>query len=189
MGPRGTKNPTVDLGARIKQARSDAKLSLRALGELCGFSAAFLSQVELGQASPSLGSLGKIAAGLGLTLAELVSEQQAPPGPTIRRKRDETLRSEWSKATVQSLLPASARHMSAIVVSLEPGGRSGKSPHAEGGALLAYCIRGSVKAVVGDASISLAAGDSVFFEVEHPSSWSNAGTHDAEFLLVAVLTS
>ena len=52
---------SVKLGPRLKAARNAKSLSLRALGERTGFSASFLSQVELGQASPSLASLGRIA--------------------------------------------------------------------------------------------------------------------------------
>ena len=47
-------------------------LSLRDLGERSGVSAPMLSQVERGETSPTLAVAAKIAAGLELTLSQLL---------------------------------------------------------------------------------------------------------------------
>ncbi|HLD42222.1 MAG TPA: helix-turn-helix transcriptional regulator, partial [archaeon] len=51
----------ITLGSKLKKLREEAKLSLRDLCERIGLSASFLSQLELGQVSPSIASLENIA--------------------------------------------------------------------------------------------------------------------------------
>jgi XRE family transcriptional regulator, regulator of sulfur utilization len=177
----------LDIGARLKKVRTDRGLSLRALGEQIGFSAAFLSQVELGQASPSLASLGKIVAALDLTLAQFLSEPPAPSGPTIRRRDEDAMHSEWSKATLQAPLPAGTHpFVGVLVIGLEPGGKSGKSPVPDVGHVFAYCVRGVITLVLDDREVKLTEGDSVFFDSAKPAQWKNDGDARSEILLVTM---
>src|SRR3954451_6470594 len=67
---RATEAPAV--GDRVKALREAMGLSLRDLGERAGVSAPMLSQVERGETSPTLAVAAKIAAGLELTLSQLL---------------------------------------------------------------------------------------------------------------------
>jgi len=58
------------IGHHVRQLRRRAGLSSRALGGRTNFSASFISQLENGLVSPSIGSMQKIAAALGVTLGE-----------------------------------------------------------------------------------------------------------------------
>jgi transcriptional regulator with XRE-family HTH domain len=69
-------NPQV-IGEHIRRLRSDRGLSVRAFAAQTGFSPSFISQLENGQVSPSLGSLQKIAEALGETWAS----SSPPPRP------------------------------------------------------------------------------------------------------------
>src|SRR5215210_6578192 len=60
------------LGERVKSLREAMDLSLRELAERSGVSAPMLSQVERGETSPTLAVAEKIAAGLELTLSQLL---------------------------------------------------------------------------------------------------------------------
>src|SRR3954453_12639131 len=60
------------VGARVKSLREAMDLSLRDLAERSGVSAPMLSQVERGDTSPTLAVAQKIAAGLDLTLSQLL---------------------------------------------------------------------------------------------------------------------
>src|SRR2546423_3385665 len=60
------------LGERVKSLREAMDLSLRDLAERSGVSAPMLSQVERGETSPTLAVAEKIAAGLELTLSQLL---------------------------------------------------------------------------------------------------------------------
>ena len=60
------------VGTRIRALREAMDLSLRDLAERSGVSAPMLSQVERGETSPTLSTATKIAAGLELSLSQLL---------------------------------------------------------------------------------------------------------------------
>src|SRR5690349_25109954 len=76
MAPTMTKPSSAadspPVGPRIRALRDAMGLSLRDLAERSGVSAPMLSQVERGETSPTLVVAGKIAAGLELTLSQLL---------------------------------------------------------------------------------------------------------------------
>src|ERR671919_2226969 len=59
-------------GTRVRSLRDAMNLSLRDLAERSGVSAPMLSQVERGETSPTLAIAARIAAGLELTLSQLL---------------------------------------------------------------------------------------------------------------------
>src|SRR6187431_2018492 len=60
------------VGPRIRALREAMDLSLRDLADRSGVSAPMLSQVERGETSPTLAVATKIAAGLELSLSQLL---------------------------------------------------------------------------------------------------------------------
>lgn len=179
----------MDIGARLRDARQSRNLSLRALAEKTGFSASFLSQVELGQASPSLGSLQRIAEALGITVSGLVAAEGSA-GLVLRKSARGTHRSEWSKATLESLLPAGAdEKLQGMLIRLDAGGRTGAIAYAPGRRLLAYCTSGSVVAVLAEPTeeIPVHAGDSMVLEGPRKASWENRAEGPAELIVVTAL--
>jgi transcriptional regulator with XRE-family HTH domain len=65
------------IALRVRQLRQDQGLSVRALAEKAGISASALSQIESGQASPSVATLEKICRALRLPITALFD---APDG-------------------------------------------------------------------------------------------------------------
>jgi transcriptional regulator with XRE-family HTH domain len=62
--PRPTEGEQ-SVGGALRRLRKESRVSVRMLASKCGFSPSFISQVELGQASPSIASLDRIALALG----------------------------------------------------------------------------------------------------------------------------
>ncbi|MBM9468821.1 helix-turn-helix domain-containing protein [Nakamurella leprariae] len=60
------------IGARVRTVREQAGLSMRALAERGGVSQPFLSQLERGLTSPSMATLYRLAAALGLPPGDLL---------------------------------------------------------------------------------------------------------------------
>ncbi|MGE0397069.1 MAG: helix-turn-helix domain-containing protein [Kofleriaceae bacterium] len=178
----------LKIGARVKAERARLGLSLRALAGRTGFSPSFLSQVELDQTTPSLGSLAKLAQSLGVTLSSLLAEDDAPSEATVLRARDRSLlRSEWSKASVSTLLPKGAdERMSVMMIELEPGGRSGNPGDALSGKEFAIAIKGTVTLRLGDVEQRLGPGDSAYYEASIGPRWSNPGKARCQILITNV---
>jgi transcriptional regulator with XRE-family HTH domain len=189
--PKGRKpleSRILEIGPRLKGARKKATLSLRVLAARTGFSASFLSQVERGQVSPSLASLEKIAQALGMQLAGLFSNAGSPASPVVHRFDEGVVRSGWSRATLRVLLTAwPGQPVSAMLVALDPGGQTGKSPHARPGRAFAFCASGAAVLETPDETLELSRGDSICYETSGLASiWRNAGSRTAEILIVSL---
>ncbi|GGZ64181.1 helix-turn-helix domain-containing protein [Streptomyces bluensis] len=74
------------LGARIRQARVERGMSLRALAREIGVSASLVSQIETGKSQPSVSTLYAITTALSLSVEALFDTRDtvpaAPPAPT-----------------------------------------------------------------------------------------------------------
>jgi transcriptional regulator with XRE-family HTH domain len=177
----------MSAGERLREARVERGLSLRALGERTGFSASFLSQVERGTSSPSLASLEKIAAALDLTVSRLLATP-ADAGPILRRSAREPLRSEWSKVTMESLTRAHAGDdVEGFLLQLDPGGSTGASTYRPRSRVFAYCTRGQVGVLHEKIeTMALDEGDSIVLAGPVTVAWENSGPTAAELLLVVM---
>lgn len=180
--------PKVRIGSRLKLERQRRGLSLRTLAERSGFSASFLSQLELDQTSPSLASLAKLAQTLGVTLGHLLADVADGTDATVLRANEHgQLRSEWSRATVCSLLPAHAdERLSIMLVELEPGGTTGDPGTALLGREFAYCLKGAVSLRLGETEHRLSTGDSVFYDAALGPRWTSNGRGRAQFLVMSL---
>jgi transcriptional regulator with XRE-family HTH domain/mannose-6-phosphate isomerase-like protein (cupin superfamily) len=74
IGP-GAVGPDA-VGSRVREERLRQKIGVRELARRVGVSASLVSQVELGKASPSVGTLYAIVNELGLSLDELFFQPQ-----------------------------------------------------------------------------------------------------------------
>src|SRR6188472_2090761 len=72
MALAGDIETQIHIGPRVRALREAMDLSLRDLAERSGVSAPMLSQVERGETSPTIAVAAKIAAGLDLTLSQLL---------------------------------------------------------------------------------------------------------------------
>ncbi len=76
------------IGDRIRALRTGRGLTLAVLADRAAVSRAMLSRIERGESSPTAQLLGKVCAGLGVTLSDLFATTQLPPSP-LRRRRDQ----------------------------------------------------------------------------------------------------
>src|SRR3712207_9300324 len=82
-----TSPEPIAIGPRVRALRDAMGLSLRELAARTGVSAPMLSQVERGETSPTLLVASRIAAGLELTLSQLLRLDEAE-GVTVGRARE-----------------------------------------------------------------------------------------------------
>jgi transcriptional regulator with XRE-family HTH domain len=185
---RPTPTPAADarIGEVLRRLREQQGVSLRTLATRAGFSASFLSQLETGQVSPSIGSLERIAAELGVTLADLFEATQGRATVVVKASARPGYTSSWSRARLEMLTdPSSRSPLEALAINLLPGGSSGKKPSAHAADQFAYLLEGDVTLELGDHVYSLSAGDSVVVPRGRPHRWRNESSSVAQVLLVA----
>jgi quercetin dioxygenase-like cupin family protein len=161
-------------------------MSVRALASRAGFSPSFISQIENGQASPSIASLERIVSILGVTLAGFFTGQKADM-PVVTRSNDrQEISSSWSRARIEALiLPDAGRRLEAVMITIAPGGRSGKRPSSHSGEEFAIVFEGDISLTLGAETHVLRRGDTASFSSEVEHLWENPGRNDVQVVVVS----
>jgi transcriptional regulator with XRE-family HTH domain len=183
----GTSVDAHAIGEHIRRLRSERHVSVRAFAAETGFSASFISQVENGQVTPSLGSLHKIAEALGITLGEFfVTAEMGEETLIVRSGERHRLDSTWTDAHIESLGPMRSNHkLESMIAIFGPGGKSGKHPHAQAREEFAFVLQGEVTLTLADEENILSAGDAVTLPARAPRLWQNRTRQIAEILMIS----
>jgi transcriptional regulator with XRE-family HTH domain len=177
------------VGDQVRRLREQRGLSLRALAGATEFSPSFLSQLENGQVSPSIASMERIANTLGVTLGEFFSSLGSSEGGLVVRSADRVvLQSQWSQATLEALSPMNrGRLIEPLLITLAPGGRSGKHPTAKPREEFAFVLEGEVELTLGPDTLRLREGDAATILRGELRRWTNSGPGRARVLVVAAI--
>jgi transcriptional regulator with XRE-family HTH domain len=175
------------VGDRVRDLRLNMGMSVRRLAASTGFSPSFISQVENGQASPSISSMEHIADALGVTLGEFFASATASEGDLIVRVAErQKLGSGWSHGHVESLSAMTeGRQLEPVLITLDHGGRSGKHPYAHSTEEFALVLGGKVTLTLGPEEHVLRRGDAVTLRPGELRLWENRAAAQARFLLVS----
>jgi XRE family transcriptional regulator, regulator of sulfur utilization len=175
----------TQIGAAVRRLREGRGLTLRAVAEQAGFSASFLSQVENEQASPSISSMERIAAALGVTLGEFFQTIEQTPTRVLRADCRQTLYSGWSNARLESLAGVESTRIQPILITLKPGGTSGKRPTAAPLEEFAFVLSGSVVLTIQELEHVLGEGDAVTIPRGALRRWQNVTKTATQIVLVS----
>jgi quercetin dioxygenase-like cupin family protein len=175
------------IGEQIRQLRLGRHVSVRAFAAQTGFSASFISQLENGQVSPSLGSLQKIAETLGITLGEFfaATASETEEDLVVRHSERRRLDSTWTDAHLEALGSMTRSRLEPVLAIFGPGGKSGKHVHSHSREEFAFVIKGRVTLTLGDEESELGSGDAVTLPAHAPHRWENRGAETVEVLLVS----
>ena len=180
-----TLNGTPAIGPRIRALREAMDLSLRDLAERSGVSAPMLSQVERGETSPTLAIAGRIAAGLELTLSQLLRLDEGGTVSVVRRARAPARRQPRARARLRGpdpgRCPASAPRSRATPSRpapppAAPATRRCTSPAA---ARRRSSRRAASSWSATASATSSRAGDTVTFDADLPHHFENPGPDEA----------
>ena len=176
------------LGQRIKALRAERQLQQRQLAEKAGLTPSMLSQIESGRLTPSLHTLGKLAAARGMPIAPLF--EYAPNGRRhVSRKKDYPVVSFDGSTEKWHVLGAGLFQgkIRAVVSSLGPRGKGVKTDKVildPGQMKLFYVIEGKVALHYNGEAHRLEAGDSAYLDGGTPHGWENVGPRTARALWV-----
>ena len=179
----------LDVGPRVRALREAMDLSLRDLGERAGVSAPMLSQVERGETSPTLAVASRIAAGLELSLSQLLRLDEAEGVTVVRRAERGPGGSRADGHSYELLtpaLPGQRAEVSAHVLApgASTGGPDDPPMHEPGSRETALVSAGSVRLSCSGVDYDLGEGDAVTFDADLPHHFENAGTREARFVAV-----
>jgi transcriptional regulator with XRE-family HTH domain len=162
--------------------------SLRHLAERSGVSAPMLSQVERGETSPTLSVASRIAAGLELSLSQLLRLDE-DDGVTVVRSGERMLGGRARGHRYEVLTPPVPGQRAELSLhTLAPGaatGGPGDPPiHEPGSRETAFVIEGRLRLVWDGRAHDLDEGDAVTFDSDLSHHFENPGTTQSRFLAV-----
>jgi transcriptional regulator with XRE-family HTH domain len=175
------------VGERVRALREAMGLSLRDLAERSGVSAPMLSQVERQETSPTIAVAAKIAAGLELSLSQLLRLDEGEHVAITRsgeRRRYERGGHRFEELTP----PLPGQRADVSLHTLRPGAATGGGDdppiHEPGSRETAVVLTGTLVLVVDGSRHELRSGDSVTFDADLPHHFENEGEEPTRFLAV-----
>lgn len=173
-----------DLGTRVRDARHQRGLSLRALAELCELSPNTISLIERGATSPSVSTLQRLATALGTPITAFFAEEPERTS-VIFTRANERIRSGSASVTLESLgYGLQDQTCDPFHVILKGGASSGRQVMTHSGPELVFCLEGAVVYEIAGEPYRLEPGDSLLFRGELPHRWSNPNSKPAVFLMI-----
>jgi transcriptional regulator with XRE-family HTH domain len=179
--------PVPAVGARVRTLREAMGLSLRDLAERSGVSAPMLSQVERGEASPTLAVAARIASGLDLTLSQLLRLDE-DHHLLITRRGEGRARRRGGHVVEELSPPLPGQRAEVSLHTLEPRASTGAPDdppiHEPGSRETLYVQSGAVVLCIDGDRHELSVGDSVTFDADLPHHLENPGRSVARLLAV-----
>jgi transcriptional regulator with XRE-family HTH domain len=179
----------VHIGPRVRALRDAMGLSLRDLAERTGVSPPMLSQVERGETSPTLAIASRIAAGLELSLSQLLRLDEGDGVTVVRADRRLSGGNVGRGHRYDVLTPAipgqrAEVSLHTLAVGAVTGGPDDPPMHEPGARETAFVMRGEVTLICAGEAYELAEGDAVTFDADLPHHFENNGGDEAQMLAV-----
>lgn len=156
----------IKLGPRLKQLREEKGWILRRLASETGLSEAYLSRIENGARTPSLGTIIAVARALDVRIGDVFDEPEADEQYSLHR------RGEHADDVVGGLLTglssrAAWASMEAVRLVLEADHPGVASRHE--GEEFVLVLDGAIRVELGDERLRLEQDDSIHFnaDIEH----------------------
>ena len=173
------------IASRIRATRRQMRLTLDHLARQTQLDKGYLSRIERGQKTPSIGTLLRISEALQVQIGHLFGEKTTPDDITIvRRDRHKGFPGKSdSGSAFEAILPASGtRRLSAFIV--HPGVDDELKPVDHPGDELLYVLRGSVRVTFADRVVALEEGDCLHFAGHLKHQLQRVGKEIAQVLIV-----
>jgi len=173
----------AEIGRRIKAARQQREMTLKAVEAASGVSATHVSEIERGTAAPTVGALMRIAHALGRRPAYFLEENEIGDASLVTRS-DRVRESAGSGATIERLTAGiPGGRVQVLRVMLAPGGGHRDVRHDHEGVEFILVLNGRVRVDAGGEEHELGAGDAIHYEARVPHAYRNASRDEAATLL------
>jgi len=176
------------IGANIRRLRQAAGLTVTALARHAQLTKSTLSKVENGQVSSPIATLMRVAEALQVPLAEFFIEEPAAKPFVLTRKGDGTVitrdGSRFGYAYEALALDMRAKLAEPFVLTICPGDPIGEFCH--GGEEFIHMLSGRMEFTVGEHTMILRAGDSLYFDPTKKHTTKVLGSRPAKFVCVFI---
>jgi transcriptional regulator with XRE-family HTH domain len=176
----------AQIGGQIRELRKAKGMTLQALSDASGLSIGYLSQLERGRSTLTIGNLKLLADQLGVHMNWFFLPAPEPPaeelGVVVRKNRRRRLSFTNLGIEEELLSPNLAGPLELLLSTLEPGADSGDYSHE--GAEAGLVIQGELELWVGGTCFRLETGDSFSFRSTEVHRCRNPGSERTQVVWV-----
>ncbi len=175
---------SIDVSARLRELREERGISMRTLATRSGLSANALSMIERGKTSPSVSTLYKLAAALGVSITAFFSTEVGR-NKVVFLKHDERTRLSFTRGIFEALGGEQfLGRVEPFMLTMENGASCGPHDIVHSGHEFVFCLRGVLDYVVEKETYRLGPGDSLLFASRLRHRWKNPGNTVTNALIV-----
>jgi transcriptional regulator with XRE-family HTH domain len=181
----GSRSITETLGLRLRELRSRRGLTLRSVAAKAQVSASLLSQIERGEASPSLLSLVAIADALAVRPGDLLDDHRdaTPHSPVVRRSERRVIDdAECRREYMMHLDDPYLVDVAELLIA--PGGASRPALAGHSGRDYGVVVEGEIIVELGERREVLDEGDYIAFDADEPHRIVNETARPARVLWI-----
>jgi len=173
------------LPENLKRLRKERGLTLDEFSLKCGVSRAMISKIERGVSVPTATVLGKLAAGLEISLSRLLGGQLARNSLLVTPGEQPVFRDPDSGLERRSLSPLFPdRYVDFALNTLPPGKDVSFPGHQDGVEEYLYVAKGELRVIVGDSAFCVKAGSMLFYPANAVHEFHNDTKETVEFFIV-----
>eukprot|EP01037_Dinobryon_pediforme_P006642 gene6642-6711_t len=189
----GTVNPTAEtapealaaaLARNMAERRRARGLTLDALAKRAGVSKGMLVAIEAGRGNPSIGTLCRVANGLGTTVSHLVGTSERDT-VVITQPQDAPILWHGQHGGTGRLLTGAANPMTLEMWAweLRPGEHHRSEGHPEHAREMLHVTHGTLALTVDGTTHLVSAGASVSFQADRAHQYASHGTETLRMMM------
>jgi transcriptional regulator with XRE-family HTH domain len=174
---------SFSLGARLRGVRKERALSQRELADLADLSPNAISLIERDEISPSVATLQRLAAALGVKMSYFFESATVARILHFRPNQRPVIRG--AGLTIEGLgARLDGQQIEPFFITLASHADMGAGQVVHTGHEFVCCLAGRVRYEIDGGAYLLEPGDFLLFEANLPHRWGNPGDDDARLLLV-----
>ena len=149
----------MEIGEKIKNLRTILGLTQEELAERAELTKGFISQLERGLTSPTIGSLEDVLEALGTNISDFFKEEKEEKVVFEKMDAFETI-FENGKSTLEWIVPNAQRNsMEPIIITLNEKGSFSRTYEPFEGEEFGYVLKGKVELLLGAKTFILNEGE------------------------------
>lgn len=172
------------IGRLLNEWRIQKGMTLQQLADMVGLSAAFISQVENGKASPSIANLRGLARALGHRVVDFFIDELIDDPMVLPENRWTDVDMPGWDATIRQMVRiAGNKQMQPFYTVIKPG-KGSRDLYAHPGEEFGVVLSGEMTLTVGENAYRVKALSSFYYSCLLPHSWLNDGKKDCVVIWV-----
>jgi Predicted transcriptional regulators len=182
--PQAKRQREAAIGPRLRALRKQRGMTLEQVASVAGLTRGFLSHLERGGTSASVGSLYRLCDALGVGVAVLFE----PAGAKLTRQKSRQPSYFGGEGVTDYVVtPPAERRVQVLETHVAPGGTPDRNLWTHRGDVsIAYVLSGELEIRFADDTLTLGPGDAVTFSPTEPHGWRNP-SRSAETIVMWVM--